>query len=787
MKKLLYSILALAGVVATSCTQEHIDVTYDPTKVDAPVINSVTAGVLADEEPVTINYTDVNFNHQVSLPVYTLYVAKAGQEMKDQVAISGIEFDKAEAGADGSKSVSIAAKTVNNLLVKTFAAEYDVEFSLDFQIVAAVKNEKGTAVAGTESYSNIVSVKVTPFEVKEAQPDQELFPHLYVVGSLNGWDHGNVKKESDFIYDYEGNGVYRGVVNMRKPEANVEFKLTGGDWGKDEHSMAEGPFEDEASKIDLVAGGGANINVYKKNQFYFFEFDKAALTLSKVYAFDSLGVIGVNGNWDADAAKMEYNPVYTRFYADIEVTSDCEFKVRADGGWGLNWGADAAKDGSNIAISAGKYRVYFDLNKGTLVANEGMYGKDEPGVGGGATTPEEPEQPEEPTETTYGLIGTFNGWAEPDVDLVARGDGFYVAKGVVVADVEEKDGVKENKMLVRLNDKWDDKFGFAEDNTYVQLGKNTLTAGGKDMWVNPGTYDFYFNPTSTELFVANAGEADPTLPEGSKAVKLLADVSAAGWTNCNIYGWGDLGEYGGTWPGKELSTETIDGKEYYVFSFDAYAFGKKVSVIFNNGSEQTVNIEDVVLDKDYIITLTEKDGDKWKASLNGEAPAEPVLPENATYGLCGTINSWGQDGSDVALAAHTGDWLVAKAVALAAKSEIKVRVNNDWPFNYGAASEIDKPFAVTVGEKLTLVLNGKNLLVEAEGSYDVYFNKTSLEFYVVAAGAEDPTTAPSEGTEDNEDNKDAEEQDPETYGICGTMNSWGEAGADLAMTAQNAY
>ena len=88
---------------------------------------------------------------------------------------------------------------------------------------------------------------------------------------------------------------------------------------------------------------------------------------------------------------------------------------------------------------------------------------------------------------------------------------------------------------------------------------------------------------------------------------------------------------------------------------------------------------------------------------------------------------------------------------------------------------------------MTLVLNGKNLLVEAEGSYDVYFNKTSLEFYVVAAGAEDPTTAPSEGTEDNEDNKDAEEQDPETYGICGTMNSWGEAGADLAMTAQNAY
>ena len=783
MKKLLYSILALAGVVATSCTQEHIDVTYDPTKVDAPVINSVTAGSLEADVPVTVNYTDVSFNHPVSDPIYTLYVAKAGQEMADKVRVSGVEFDKAEKGEDGSKSVSIPAKTINNLLVKTFEAEYNVEFSLDFQIEAAVKNEKGTAVAGTEAYSNIATVKLTPYEAKEAQPDQELFPYLYVVGSLNGWDHGNVKKESDFIYDYEGNGVYRGVVNMRKPEANVEFKLTGGDWGKDEHSMAEGTFEDEASKIELVAGGGANINVYKKNQFYFFEFDKAALTFSKVYAFDSLGVIGVNGNWDADAAKMEYNPVYTRFYADIEVTSDCEFKVRADGGWGLNWGADGAKDGGNIAIGAGKYRIYFDLNKGTLVANEGMYGKDEPGVGGGAATPEEPEQPE-PTETTYGLIGTFNGWAEPDVDLVARGDGFYVAKAVVIADVEEKDGVKENKMLVRLNDKWDDKFGFAEKNTYVQLGKNTLTAGGEDMWVNPGTYDFYFNPTTAELFVANAGEADPTLPEGSKAVKFLADVSATGWTNCNIYGWGDLGNYGGDWPGKELSTETIDGKEYYAFTFEAFAFGKKVSVIFNNGSEQTVNIEDIILDKDYIFTLTEKDGDKWKANINGEAPAEPT---ETTYGLIGTFNGWAEP--DVDLVARGDGFYVAKAVVVAdveekdgvKENKFLVRLNDKWDDKFGFAE--DNTY-VQLG-KNTLTAGGKDMWVNP-GTYDFYFNPTTAELFIANAGAEDPTTAPSEGTEEDKDEDKDAEQTPETFGISGTMNNWGASGKDLALSVHNA-
>ena len=48
MKKLLYSILALAGVAATSCTQEHIDVQYLPENAVAPVLGDIQGCALED-------------------------------------------------------------------------------------------------------------------------------------------------------------------------------------------------------------------------------------------------------------------------------------------------------------------------------------------------------------------------------------------------------------------------------------------------------------------------------------------------------------------------------------------------------------------------------------------------------------------------------------------------------------------------------------------------------------------------------------------------------------------
>ena len=753
MKKLLYSILALAGVVATSCTQEHIDVTYDPAKVDAPVINSVTGEDLSLGVDVTINYSEVNYNQPISDPVYSLYVAKSGADMADKVKLSTVDFSKATEGENGSKNLAIPAKTLNNLLVKTFEAEFDKAFKVDFQIEAAVKNEKGTAVAGTESYSNIVSATFIPFEAKEAQPDKDEFAYIWVIGNYCGWDHS----KTQFLYDYANDGnTYSGVIDFAGKAADG-FKLTGVagwddscNWGCDENNM---PTEQEPASIQLISSGGSkDIKAYAK-RYYHFSFDKSTLVLTKNDGFDSVGIIGVGGDWDNDKVQMEFNPLYCRFYADVTFAEGDQFKVRADGAWNLNWGVDAVVNGDNYTVSAaGNYRVYLSLNKGTLEINADMYGKDEPGAGA-VVTPDP-----EPTETTYGLIGQFNGWGEPDVDLVARGDGWYVVKDVVIPAADE------NKFLIRLNDAWTNKFGFAEDNTFVTIdGKNTLTAEGADMWIVEGTFDFYFNPTTAELYVMTAGAADPTIPADAKAVKIYGDVTATGWTNCNAWIWEDGGANytGGTWPGQALETEQVGDKTYYVFNADVSMYGKTVGVIFNNGSEQTVDLKGVVLTDDVIITLTEKGDDgKWNATINGQEPVTPEPPAEVTYGLIGQFNGWGEP--DVDLVARGDGWYVTEALTI--DGEFLIRLNDKWDekFGFEAAGTFAK-----VGENV-LKYGGENMNIAA-GTYDFYFNPTNAKMYVANAGDEDPTAGIADA-----------------WGLMGTFvdNNWS---SDVWLNAEGNY
>ncbi|MBP3547403.1 MAG: starch-binding protein [Alistipes sp.] len=132
----------------------------------------------------------------------------------------------------------------------------------------------------------------------------------------------------------------------------------------------------------------------------------------------------------------------------------------------------------------------------------------------------------------------------------------------------------------------------------------------------------YVQPLSTFEFVAdgdNGGEEDAQ-------IKIYGDVSATGWMNCNAWIWDDGGANytGGSWPGLALEAEEVDGKMYYAFEVAPEMVGSTVNVIFNNGSEQTVDINGVELNDDVFITLTEVDASgKWLATVAygaGEVP-----------------------------------------------------------------------------------------------------------------------------------------------------------------------
>lgn len=705
--------MALAGLTMASCTQEHIDVQYIPENAVAPTLGTIEGCDLSDGgADIVVEYTKADFGVATG-SAHNLYISKS-EDMAD--------MKKAKASFTDN-TITLTQADLN--VVALDFAEAGAEVDMYFAVVANLNTDKGAEVAGTQLKSNVVKATFKSY-VADVLPTEK-FEKVWVIGNYCGWSHD----KTQFLFDYNSTGTtFAGVVDFAGADgvsmAADGFKLTGVagwddtcNWGLEDNTTAEA----EASSLQLITGGGSqDIKAYAK-RFYGFEFDNTTLVLKKSWGADQIGIIGLNGDWETDIV-MEYNPKWTRFYADIEAPADTEMKFRADGGWDLNWGVDCAQGGGNIPVAAGNYRVYFNPANGLIEFNASAYGKTEDTTQGGNTEPE-PEGPvTEPDR--WGVVGTFTEWGkQADLYMSEVAENLFVRMGVTVTDADA--------FKVRFNNDWNINYGAAGDVEpfAVTVGEElTLVSGGKNLSAPAGTYDIFFNIVDFKIWVMPEGET----PGGVevKDIKFYADVTATGWTNCNIYGWGDLGEYGGTWPGTALSTETIDGKEYYAYTFDASAIGKTISVIFNNGSEQTVDISNIVLDKDYIFTLTEKDANgKWLATINGEAPEKPAV---TTYGLLGDFNGWGED---VDLVDRGDGWYVTEGLSIAAEGKLLIRLNDAWDEKFGNDGS-----KLVMGEN-TLTFGGADMWIDA-GTFDFYFNPTTAKLFVVAAGGEDPTAGVSD-------------------------------------------
>ena len=338
--------MALAGLTMASCTQEHIDVQYIPGNAVAPVLGDIQGCALEDGgADIVVEYTKADFG-VATAQAHNLYVSKS-EDMAD--------MKKAKA-TFGDTNITLKQADLNVTALDFAAAGEEVDFY--FAIIANLNTDKGAAVAGTELKSNVVKATFKSY-VADVLPTEK-FEKVWVIGDYCGWDHS----KTQFLFDYNSTGTtYSGVVDFADAEgvskAANGFKLTGVagwddtcNWGLEDNTTAEA----EATSLQLITGGGSqDIKCYAK-RFYGFEYDKSSMVLKKSWGADQIGVIGLNGDWNNDIV-MEYNPVWTRFYVDIEATGDTEMKFRADAGWDLNWGVDCAQGGDNIPVAAGKYRV----------------------------------------------------------------------------------------------------------------------------------------------------------------------------------------------------------------------------------------------------------------------------------------------------------------------------------------------------------------------------------------------------------------------------------------------
>ena len=558
MKKLFYSVIALAGILTASCSQDEDKLVFNPSSSVAASLGNFAGGALAsDGADLTFEFTQPSYNVEAG-KVYTLYVSNTEDFAKQE---------KLAATISGT-TVTIKQSALNSAILN-LGGEADVEFTIYLRLDSWLANNKNTAVETSLTQSNVISAKFVPYN--QLILDKDVYEHVWVQGDYCGWSHD----KSQFLYNYNKDGkTFSGVIDFEGKAANG-IKFTGaaswedatGNWGSEAQAEAA-----EAASVQLVNGGGSqNIICYGK-RFYGFSLDKNSLVLTKEWGADVIGIVGGFNDWGGSPdIEMSFNKDYVRFWADADFAADTEIKFRADAAWDFNWGKDGNVGGDNIAVSAGKYRIYLDLNKKSVELSTTMYGKDEPTAGGDEPEPEKP--------AVWSLIGTINGdnWSA-DVDMTNTDGDVWVARSVTLTASDE--------FKVRYGHDWSETAGGTEANSKStidptnpydvfkpELGK-AFAVGGMNIQVGvEGVYDITYDVAAQTILIEN-----------HKALfSLIGDINGSGWGKDFI-----MTQDGDVWTSDVVN---IGGefKIRYDFSWaDANTYGVAEGTTVEIGKEFTV-------------------------------------------------------------------------------------------------------------------------------------------------------------------------------------------------------
>lgn len=556
MKKLFYTIIAFAGILAASCSTDEDKLVFDPSSSVAPTLGTLAGTTLSsDGADLTFEFTQPKYNVDAGV-LYALYASDSQ------------DFGKQEklAATIGGTTVTVKQSALNSVILN-LGGEPGAEFTVYLRLDSWLANNKNMAVESSLARSGVLSATFVPYS--QLILDKDIYDHVWVMGDYSGWSHD----KAQLLYNYSKDGnIFTGVVDFDDKAANG-IKFTGaaswdeatGNWGTANPDDAS-----EAASVTLLNGSNDNIMCYGK-RFYKFTLDKKALVLTKEWGADKIGIVGTINNWAAPDVEMTFNKDYLRFWVDLEVTGDQEIKFRADEDWVYNWGADAKSGGDNIKVGTGKYRVYLDLNKGTVELNEKMYGKTEPSAGGDEPEPEKP--------AVWSLIGTIGGtnW-DTDTDMTNTDGEVWIARSVALTANDE--------FKLRFGHDWPDAVGGTEANSKSTIDPTNpydvfkpvlgtvFATGGMNIQVGvEGTYDVTYDNAAKTILVEN-----------HKALfSLIGDINGSGWGKDFV-----MTQDGDVWTSPVV---TIGGefKIRYDFSWaDSNTYGVAEGTTVEIGKEFTV-------------------------------------------------------------------------------------------------------------------------------------------------------------------------------------------------------
>ena len=611
--------LLAAAFLAAGCVDQRAPMAiYDPANTTAPTLSDIAAVSLSpDGEDIVIDFGKADYGINCAVR-YTLYASVTSDFEKSEVMAATISDGKA----------TMTQKSLNSYILNEGGVP-DQECTVYFRLHSDMSNDQNTAISNTELSSNIASGVFVPYDMLVS--DKDTYKYIYVIGTYCNWGFTDPTIQFLFNYTKDGN-TYSGIIDFGDKAAEG-FKLTGaadwnnGNWGINKEAAAPGA---EASSVSLIDDGGSgNISCYS-DRFYMFTFDKTSLTLTKEFSFNQMGLIGLNGDWNNDVV-MDYNPGYNRFYADVVTEQSTEFKFRLNAGWDTNWGDNGnglEKGGNNIALAAGQYRIYFDVNKMEYQISASMYGQPEPGL------PEKAPEPVKPT--AWSLAGNFNSWnaADEAYDLSNLVGDTWVVRSVSLAEGDEF-------KIVAGHDWANENYGGPEANS-----KSTINASDPYGVYKP-ELGVKFELKGTNIQIPETGEYDITLDYAAKTLVVEKHVKAfslIGMINGDSWKLDVLmSQNGNVWTSPTVSIEGGFKIRYNYSWADEDCYGAPEA-----GFVPTIGAPFVASQPGADITVAEKGN--YKVSFNSETKEVTInaveFPDNL-YMTGDEFGNWDWSSSDV--------------------------------------------------------------------------------------------------------------------------------------------
>jgi len=488
--------IALAALAAVACQEKGPSGNDGETK--APVLGAIQGVVLdAKGADITTTYEAADFGQQGLIINYALFVDKAGNKMAGKQEVTA-------AIADGKITVSQANMS---LAIMSLGYEVDEEADVDLALYAYV----GSAVTSSALVSNYVTAK---FTTCAAKVDPNTLPKIWVIGNFNGWSFDNVATNCDYLYDFEGNGTYSGLVYYAA-KANTGWKMaipsgSAGDYKWDDTAnwgFGDEVPEEEALTATLVCKGSSSDMKKWSHNFYEWHFTPETLELKMEapdnwdntptpVGFDYMYLVGNFNDWKEfdDSFKMKYIPTTHTFYVDAELPDNAEIKFIADGQlsnkWYIAWGENGEWEAGNIKVEkGGKYRVYFDFNAKSYTLDTAAFGQEE--EGGIDVAIRDFNKPDE-----YFIYGNVMGsdWSKPVGTLAKDGDTeVYKYQGLPYKAGETFKIVKNEKEV------W---YGVSQGSYDGTLNK--LTGDNDFKFEKDGVFDVEFNAETEQVTIHDA-------------------------------------------------------------------------------------------------------------------------------------------------------------------------------------------------------------------------------------------------------------------------------------------